>query len=325
MYEDYPFWHTLFKSCGIRTVLSSPSAYRSYEAGIHTVMSDNICFPAKLAHSHIYDLIARKVDRIFFPYVIYEKLEDKNASNSYNCPIVSGYSDVLRSVAGHHGTPIDSPVITFKDTKLLTRQCRRYLKTLGIDDSVASAAVREALSEQNRYEENMKKAAQDIYDDSRRNGRITVLLAGRPYHTDPLVQHKLSDMVSDMGVDVITEDIARNMPLAIDDAHIVSQWAYINRILRAAKWAAMQRRRRTLRADDLVRMRARRLPARRGTGDARTPRQEPDNTQDRRCNQHRLHKAQGAFHSRQPEIQPQKVVHRTVRHHQELPCRRQEA
>ena len=85
------------------------------------------------------------------------------------------------------------------------------------------------------------------------------------------------------------------------------------------------RRRRTLRADDLVRMRARRLPARRGTGDARTPRQEPDNTQDRRCNQHRLHKAQGAFHSRQPEIQPQKVVHRTVRHHQELPCRRQEA
>ncbi len=240
MYEDYPFWHTLFKSCGIRTVLSSPSAYRSYEAGIHTVMSDNICFPAKLAHSHIYDLIARKVDRIFFPYVIYEKLEDKNASNSYNCPIVSGYSDVLRSVAGHHGTPIDSPVITFKDTKLLTRQCRRYLKTLGIDDSVASAAVREALSEQNRYEENMKKAAQDIYDESRRNGRITVLLAGRPYHTDPLVQHKLSDMVSDMGVDVITEDIARNMPLAIDDAHIVSQWAYINRILRAAKWAAMQ-------------------------------------------------------------------------------------
>lgn len=240
MYEDYPFWHTLFKACGIRTVLSSPSAYRSYEAGIHTVMSDNICFPAKLAHSHIYDLIARKADRIFFPYVIYEKLEDKKASNSYNCPIVSGYSDVLRSVTGHHGIPIDSPVITFKDTESLARQCRRYLKSLGIDGSTASAAVREALAEQRRYETSMKEAAQRLYDKSREEGRITILLAGRPYHTDPLVQHKLSDMVSDMGVDVITEDIARDMPLAIDDAHIVSQWAYINRILRAAKWAAMQ-------------------------------------------------------------------------------------
>ncbi|MDE7355861.1 MAG: acyl-CoA dehydratase activase [Rikenellaceae bacterium] len=240
MYEDYPFWHTLFKECGIRTVLSSPSTYRSYEAGIHTVMSDNICFPAKLAHSHIYDLIARKVDRIFFPYVIFEKLEDKAASNSYNCPIVSGYSDVLRSVAGHHGVAIDSPVITFKDRGLLAKECRNYLSTLGISDSVAQSAVKAAIAEQERYEEQMQKRAREIYLEGSHRGKVTILLAGRPYHTDPLIQHKLSDMVSDMGVNVITEDIVRNSPIPIDDAHIVSQWAYINRILRAAKWVAMQ-------------------------------------------------------------------------------------
>lgn len=240
MYEDYPFWHALFKACGIKTLLSSPSTFQRYEAGIRTVMSDNICFPAKLAHSHIYDLIGRKVDRIFFPYVIYEKLEDPSASNSYNCPIVSGYSDVLRSVTGHHGIPIDSPIISFKDKDLLKKQCVDYLKGLGVIEKNAAEAVNEALAEQARYEERIQAEAERLFEDSRRKGRITILLAGRPYHTDPLVQHKLSDMVADMGVNVISEDIVRNTRIPISDSHMVSQWAYINRILRAAKWVAMQ-------------------------------------------------------------------------------------
>ena len=97
IYENYPFWHELFAKSGISTVLSDPSTFTNYEQGIHSVMSDNICFPAKLTHSHIYDLIEKKVDRIFMPYVIFEKKESKKSVNSYNCPIVSAYSDVIRS------------------------------------------------------------------------------------------------------------------------------------------------------------------------------------------------------------------------------------
>ena len=111
MYENYPFWHALFAHCGIGVVLSDLSNFVSYEKALNTVMSDNICFPAKLVHSHIQNLVQKKVDRIFLPYVIYEHESDAKMSNSYNCPIVAGYSDVIRSamspdisrrLAGHH-------------------------------------------------------------------------------------------------------------------------------------------------------------------------------------------------------------------------------
>ena len=90
MYENYPFWHELFTACDIQLVLSPHSTNKIYEKGIRSIMADNICFPAKLMHGHIYSLIEQKVDRIFYPYVVYEQKEDPNARNSYNCPIVAG-------------------------------------------------------------------------------------------------------------------------------------------------------------------------------------------------------------------------------------------
>lgn len=92
MYEEYPFWHTLFTHCNINVILSDASTFADYEASAKQVMSDNICFPAKLVHSHIKNLITKKVDRIFMPFVVYEKLD--GGQNSYNCPIVSGYTEV---------------------------------------------------------------------------------------------------------------------------------------------------------------------------------------------------------------------------------------
>ncbi|MFV0468580.1 MAG: acyl-CoA dehydratase activase-related protein [Dysgonomonas sp.] len=245
MFEDYPFWNALFNECGIQTYLSESSTFKKYENGIHSVMSDNICFPAKLVHSHIYDLIDKKVDRIFFPYVIYEKQEDKKAVNSYNCPIVSGYSDVVKSAIDPMKTnriPVDSPVITFGDEKLLKKNCVAYLKTLGIADKVIERAVAVALKAQSDYEFNIKQLNEETYAKGLEDGKLTILLAGRPYHTDPLVQHKLSDMIADLGVNVITEDIIRqNTSLEVtDQTHMISQWAYVNRITKAAKWAAQQ-------------------------------------------------------------------------------------
>src|SRR5574344_1685550 len=92
-YEDYPFWHTLLMKCNIQPVLSGATTVSQYEKGIKTIMADNICFPAKLMHGHIIYLIKKNVDRILYPYNVYERKDDKKAVNSYNCPIVSGYSD----------------------------------------------------------------------------------------------------------------------------------------------------------------------------------------------------------------------------------------
>ncbi|KAA6322111.1 2-hydroxyisocaproyl-CoA dehydratase activator, partial [termite gut metagenome] len=240
IYENYPFWHALFNECGIKTVLSQPSTFYSYEAGVHSVMSDNICFPAKLMHSHIYDLVQKKVDRIFMPYVIFEKKERKESANSYNCPIVTGYAEVIKS-AIHLNIPVDSPVITFQNTELLTKQCTEYLQQFGIDKQTIKKAVREALAAQINYEQELRELNRQAYARNKAEGKLTILLAGRPYHTDPLIQHKLSDMIAGMGATVITEDIVRDEDVGdIDRTFLVSQWAYINRIFYAAQWVARQ-------------------------------------------------------------------------------------
>lgn len=238
MFEEYPFWHTLFTECGVRVVLSEASTYMRYETGAKQVMSDNICFPAKLVHSHIMDLQARRVDRIFMPFVVYEQAD--GGQNSYNCPIVSGYGEVIKGTAGGN-TPIDTPAVTFKDKKLLFKQCAEYLGSrFHVSKGTVRKALTKALAAQNDYAEVMRLHDERILEQGRAEGRLVVLLAGRPYHADPLIQHKLADMIVAMGADVITEDLTRGADIATDDTNFVPQWAYANRILRAAEWAAAQ-------------------------------------------------------------------------------------
>ncbi len=237
MYEEYPFWHTFFTTCGIQVCLSDVSNFLRYEANARMVMSDNICFPAKLVHSHIDNLIQKKVDRIFMPFVVYEKKGKE--LNSYNCPIVSGYSEVVKSVTAGN-IPIDSPAINFKDQKLLYKQCKELLAGWGIDESTIKTAFDKAGKEQEAFEQALATYNEKLLQETRNKGMLTILLAGRPYHTDPLIQHKVSDMITDMGVNVITDDLVRNMDIETSGTHFVTQWAYANRILRAAKWCAIQ-------------------------------------------------------------------------------------
>ena len=235
IYEEYPFWHTLFTRCGIQVVLSAPSRLAGYEATAKYVMADNICFPAKLVHSHIEDLAEQGVDRIFMPFVVHEGSD--SGQNSFNCPIVSGYSQVVQSVQPL-AIPLDAPVITFRDPKSLTRQCTDYLASLGIAHPTIRKALRAALREQEDFQQAMTRVCSEILASGAADHQLTIMLAGRPYHADPLIQHKLSDIIASMGVNVITDDLVRQMDVDLSDTHLVSQWAYPNRILKAAKWVA---------------------------------------------------------------------------------------
>ena len=237
MYEDYPFWHTLFTACGIGVRLSAPSRYSAYEQSACMVMSDNICFPAKLVHSHIQDLIDGGVDRVFMPFVVYER--QGKEQNSYNCPIVTGYAEVVKSVQSG-GVPIDSPTISFKDKRLLLKQCREYLGRLGVTGKTVDRAFSLAVGAQDAYARDIVNYDERVYRKARKQGALAILLAGRPYHADMLIQHKVADMLADMGIYVVTDDIVRGKNVAVDDAHYLSQWAYPNRILEAAKWSAGQ-------------------------------------------------------------------------------------
>ncbi len=235
MYEDYPFWHALFTSCGMTVVLSGPSNMAEYEKCARQVMSDNICFPAKLVHAHIENLVERKVDRIFLPYVVFEK--NNGGQNSYNCPIVTAYSEVIKGV-GYGEVKIDTPLISFKDRSLLYKQCERYLTGLDVEKKTIRKAFEAAEKSQMEYVRNIVKRNRDILKSAIENNRPLVLLAGRPYHSDALIQHKISNAIASMGVCVISDDIARFEEADFNDVHFLAQWAYPNNILRAAKWCA---------------------------------------------------------------------------------------
>lgn len=238
MYENFPFWRKLFAVCGIRIVVSPPSSNKLYESELRSIMADNICFPAKLMHGHIKALLRQKVDRIFYPYVVFERKEDRFSKNSFNCPIVAGYSDVIKSsmnTAKNHGIPFDAPVISFKDDKLLTQSCCDYLKTLGIKKSVALTAIEAAIQEQNRYLTTLTQRANEVLEEAIKAKRMVILLAARPYHVDPLIEHKISQAIANMGIDVITENVATISGNEVyKELNALSQWAYPNRIFKAA-------------------------------------------------------------------------------------------
>ena len=238
IYENYPFWHTLFTLCGFRVVLSAASTNRLYEKGIRTIVADNICFPAKLMHGHVMDLIEKQVDRIFYPWVVFEQKEDAQAKNSFNCPIVSGYSDVLNSSINSAATahiPLDAPAISFKEESLLRQSLHDYLEPFGLSRETIDHAITQALQEQQRYLDTLERRALQILREAEQAGRMVILLAARPYHVDPLIQHRIAEAIADMGVDVITENVATREGQGVyNELNALCQWAYPNRIFKAA-------------------------------------------------------------------------------------------
>lgn len=238
MYEEYPFWHTLFVHCNIQVCLSDISDFAHYEQCAGKVMSDNICFPAKLVHSHIDNLLQRGVDRVFMPFVVFEK-PDKQMQNSYNCPIVSGYSQIIRNVQSGD-IPIDTPTVSFKEKTLLFKQCKEYLTSIGVDVSTIRNAFRKAEEAQSCFEKEIVDYNETLFAEAKKKGKLIILLAGRPYHADALIQHKVSEMIAALGGYVLTDDIVRLQSIPFRDVHYLSQWAFTNRILKSAQWAAEQ-------------------------------------------------------------------------------------
>ncbi|RLD68879.1 MAG: CoA protein activase [Bacteroidetes bacterium] len=244
VYENFPFWHALFSTCGIKLELSDPSTVSLYEKGLGSVMSDSICFPAKNVHGHINNLIGKKVDRIFFPMAMYEKNEFPESDNTFNCPLVSSYADVVKSSMdpeGRHNIPVDAPTFNFNDEKLLQKACIGYLKKFNIKTDIIKKALQNALQAHIDFKNTLQNETEKIIKEAKKSKRLVIVLAGRPYHTDPLINQKTPEALSDMGVDVITEDA---LPLCkennLSDLQIISQWSYTNRIYNAAQWVAHQ-------------------------------------------------------------------------------------
>lgn len=242
MYENLPFWKTLFENCGLKIQLSPETTMSLYQSGVGSVMSENICFPAKVAHGHILALIKAQVDRIFYPIVPKEEQEFDNSCNSFNCPVVSGYAEVIRSAINpekNFGIPFDKPVINFFYEKTLKRQCRLYIEKFGVNKKTFNQAFKKAILARIEFLKNLIEPQKAILKKSLENNEPVFIVAGRPYHADSLIHQKIGQILSDLGVNVLTDDVFRkteikNEGTTFKNLNIISQWSYPNRVINAA-------------------------------------------------------------------------------------------
>ena len=238
MYENFPFWQTLFSECGFEVVLSGESTYQLYRKGVGSIMADNICFPAKLVHGHILSLIEQKVDRIFYPIVPKEEKEFKGSNNSYNCPVVSGYPDVIRSSMDpeqRHHIPFDTPVISFNGKEPLRKSCSRYFEGLGVDKKVFANAFNKALKKREVIKDELITFQREKLEYAIKEKQPVFIIAGRPYHADPLIHQKTGQILADLGGIVLTDDVFRkDYTDGYGKLNMVSQWSYPNRVVQSA-------------------------------------------------------------------------------------------
>ncbi len=242
MYEDYPFWFTLFTRLGYEVVLSDQSSAALYYSGMATVPSDSLCYPAKLAHGHIMNLIEKGVRKIFYPCIVLNRNDEFiHLDNSYNCPVVASCPENIRSnmdIIREKGVKFMEPFLPINDEKSMAKRLKAALGDEGLRDSDIDGAVREAYRELDRYKRDVMEQGQLIIDRARKEGRHIILLAGRPYHIDPEINHGIPEMISSYGLSIISEDSVRGMKVREERQGLVNQWSYHARLYHAAEFAA---------------------------------------------------------------------------------------
>ena len=197
MYEDYPFWHTFFTRLGYRVVLSPSSNRKIYELGIESIPSESECYPAKLAHGHVSWLIKQNVGFVFYPALFYERDEVEGANNHYNCPIVTSYSENIKNNMEEFASGqarLRNPFMSFKSLDTVTQALLKEFQELpGEQVRAAAAAGWEELA---RARDDVRKKGEEVIAWLKETGRRGIVLAGRPYHVDPEINHGLPELIS---------------------------------------------------------------------------------------------------------------------------------
>jgi len=210
-WHSYPFWYAFWRSLGYTVELSSASTKELFEDGLASVPSDTVCFPAKLSHGHLRDLIARKVDRIFMPMINRMPPENPSTKSNYVCAVVKGYPmvlDVSDEPLRKHGIPLDRPMFHWVDERSRRRQIVKWASEhLGIESDTIEAAIDRGDRRQDEFEGAlMDRGAEVLRSIEGRDDTFAVVIAGRPYHSDRLVNHDLASFFVEEGVPVLTAD-----------------------------------------------------------------------------------------------------------------------
>ncbi|MGY3765290.1 acyl-CoA dehydratase activase-related protein [Vagococcus vulneris] len=240
MYENYPMWHTIFTNLGFRVVLSPNSTKAIYEEGIETIPSDTVCYPAKLVHGHISELIKEHVDIIFYPGVVYERVEDSHADNHFNCPIVQSYSDVIKNnMDDVRQGLVDyrNPYLNLADSESVVEQLVQCFSDFNFTIEQIRTAVEQGYAEMNSFKEGLQKRGEKLLEKIQKTNQKAIVLSGRPYHIDPEINHGIANIITQEGFHVLTEDSICHLG-NIENLRVVNQWVYHSRLYAAARLVA---------------------------------------------------------------------------------------
>lgn len=253
MYENYPFWFTLFTQLGFRVELSAPSSKQVYEMGIESMPSESVCYPAKLSHGHVMDLIKRGVDFIWMPSVRWERKEDEAANNSYNCPIVMSYPTALAlniDEIKSEKVQFCNDFIPYHNRKELKRRIWEIVDRKRFEDAQngigrfqgpriskeeVDKAVELAWEESENFRLDMQREGEKTLRWIEENNAHGIVIAGRPYHNDREINHSIPELVNSFGFAVLTEDSVSHLHRPERQIRVVDQWMYHSRLYAAAR------------------------------------------------------------------------------------------
>ncbi|MGT2750342.1 acyl-CoA dehydratase activase-related protein [Streptococcus orisasini] len=238
MYENYPLWHTILTKLGFRVQISPKSDKKLFEKGIETIPSDTVCYPAKLVHGHIQSLIDKKVDAIFYPSVIYERIENSKAPNHYNCPIVQGYPEVIEKnmdpirdgkVKFYH------PFVNLADPETLVHSLSKaFADYQDISVEQIRTAVADGYKALDDFKKDLQNKADELLSSIAMKNEKAIVLSGRPYHLDPEINHGIANIITQEGFHVLTEDMVSGLE-EVGGLRVVNQWVYHSRLYAAAR------------------------------------------------------------------------------------------
>ena len=241
MWELFPFWHTFFTKLGF-TVYHSPFSSRAlYLSGQATIPSDTVCFPAKLAHGHIRALVNMGMDAIFYPCMTYN-LDEHLGDNHYNCPVVAYYPEVLAGNCAELESVkfIYDYIGLHRPKDFVAKACDvLHARFPDITKGEVKAASDAAYAEYQRHMDDIRARGREIIDEARRQGKRIIVLAGRPYHIDPEVNHGIDTLITRSGAAVVTEDSVSQYVEKFPTG-VLNQWTYHSRLYAAAKYCCSQ-------------------------------------------------------------------------------------
>jgi len=207
-YNSLPFWRGLFESLGFKVVVSKPSTMKMFEEGLPTIPSDTVCFPAKMVHGHILDLIEKKVDKIFFPIMNRLPPENIHTKPDHVCAVVKGYPMVIKEnlePENKYSIPMDNPTFHWVDEGVKKRSIRAYLsQTYGLPQNIIDQGIEEGNKAQDLFQKELLSQGSRVLEEIKEKKSFGVVIAGRPYHGDPLINHGIAGMFTSQGIPVLT-------------------------------------------------------------------------------------------------------------------------